>query len=77
MFTPENSMNPTGARRKGPSDQEVIKMEQDIFCPQCGNKLFDVDDGDPISYLREMVESHLNHCEGCGVTPHVAGVRFE
>jgi C4-type Zn-finger protein len=50
-------------------------MVQDIFCPSCGRKLFDIDDDDPISYLREMVEDYPR-CE-CGSMPYVGGVRFE
>jgi len=50
-------------------------MEQNIYCATCGDKIFDVDDDDPISYLRGMVEGH-DSCD-CGARPGISGVRFE
>lgn len=52
-------------------------MEQDIVCPSCGSKLFDIDDNDPIRYLKDMVETHLEGCPNCGGRPCTTGVRFE
>lgn len=51
-----------------------MMIPQDIFCAECGRKLFDIDEDDPVSYLREMVEDTI--C-GCGKRPCVYGVRFE